>query len=299
MRDVITFINENYGKRKEIEAARAAAVERRKAESVQEDGNAEAVGTDGEATAERLADDGGNSTEKGSLNEDEADDLILASAERAIPMPEFELTSENWKKEFGEGTLKTPIEHIKIGENQFSKMIDKGREKEAGLIKPTFTDPDFVIEEASEAADGTTERASSHLYVKSFIGKDGRKRYFFKSVTVKRDGLEVNVSSHFDRPKRLRKALKKGKLLYRFDGGAQTEQTPASVSVTTSRTNPGVSLGKGGENSATEQEKTVKVAENQVASGLKKAVERLHDKAVAVPGYTVLSMSPAIRDRRK
>ena len=29
-------------------------------------------------------------------------------------------------------------------------------------------------------------------------------------------------------------------------------------------------------------------------TGLEKAVERLHDKAVAVPGYTVLSMSPAI-----
>ena len=43
MRDVITFINENFGKRKEIEAAQAAAVERRKAESVQEDGDAEAV----------------------------------------------------------------------------------------------------------------------------------------------------------------------------------------------------------------------------------------------------------------
>ena len=34
LRDVINFINENYGKRKEIEAARAAAVERRKADGV-------------------------------------------------------------------------------------------------------------------------------------------------------------------------------------------------------------------------------------------------------------------------
>lgn len=34
LRDVINFINENYGKRKEIEAARSAAVERRKAEGV-------------------------------------------------------------------------------------------------------------------------------------------------------------------------------------------------------------------------------------------------------------------------
>ena len=55
LRDVITFINENYGKRKEIEAARAAAVERRKAESVQQDGTPPAVGTDGEATAEPSA----------------------------------------------------------------------------------------------------------------------------------------------------------------------------------------------------------------------------------------------------
>ena len=38
LRDVINFINENYGKRKEIEAARASAVERRKAESVQQNG---------------------------------------------------------------------------------------------------------------------------------------------------------------------------------------------------------------------------------------------------------------------
>ena len=38
LRGVITFINENYGRRKEIEAAQAAAVERRKADSVQENG---------------------------------------------------------------------------------------------------------------------------------------------------------------------------------------------------------------------------------------------------------------------
>ena len=55
LRDVITFINENYGKRKEIEAARAEAVERRKAESVQQDGTPPAVSTDGEATAEPSA----------------------------------------------------------------------------------------------------------------------------------------------------------------------------------------------------------------------------------------------------
>ena len=288
IKDVLNTLN--YGTRLEQQAAIDAAREQRKAaaasepsggsESVSQDGTSSTVGGEGE-DGQRLANGDRHSSEKGSLTEDEADDLILASAERAIPMQEFELTPENWKKEFGDGTLETPIEQIKIGKNQFSKMIDKGRKKEAGLIKPTFTDPDFVIEEASEATDGTTERASSHLYVKSFIGKDGKKRYFFKSVTIKRDGLEVNVSSHFDRPKRLREALKNGKLLYRFDGGAQTEQTPASVSVTTSRTNPGVSEGKGSEDSATAQDRLQKLREKHPESVL---AEQREDGSVTFYG---------------
>ena len=72
------------------------------------------------------------------------------------------------------------------------------------------------------------------MFVKTFLGKNGEKVYYFKSVTVKKDGLEVSVSSHYDRPARIKDALKKGKLLYRFDGGAQTEQRPADVSVTAS-----------------------------------------------------------------
>ena len=261
LRGVINYINENYGKRKELEAARSAAVERRKSGSVQEDGAAPAVGGEG-GSEQRLADSGRDAEQDKGLSEDEADDLILLSAERAIPIPEMELTHENWVNEFGNGVLITPLGEIKLGENQFSKMIDKGREKEAGMIKPTLTDPDFVIEEASMATEGETERPASHLYVKSFIGIDGRKRYFFKSVTVKKDGMEVNVSNHFDRVKRLREALKNGKLLYRFDGGAQTEQSPATASVTTSRVEPGTSEGKVSENSATGQGKAGKSVEN-------------------------------------
>lgn len=261
LRGVINYINENYGKRKELEAARSAAVERRKAGSVQEDGAAPAVGGEG-GSEQRLADSGRDAEQDKGLSEDEADDLILLSAERAIPIPEMELTHENWVNEFGNGVLITPLGEIKLGENQFSKMIDKGREKEAGMIKPTLTDPDFVIEEASMATEGETERPASHLYVKSFIGIDGRKRYFFKSVTVKKDGMEVNVSNHFDRVKRLREALKNGKLLYRFDGGAQTEQSPATASVTTSRVEPGTSEGKVSKISATWQGKAGKSVEN-------------------------------------
>ena len=59
-------------------------------------------------------------------------------------------------------------------------------------------------------------------------------------------------------------------MLYRFDGGAQTEQTPASVSVTTSRTNPGVS-GKVSETSETAQENAGK---NETAEGTADAIAK-------------------------
>ena len=247
--DVLNILN--YGTEQEQSAALAAAVDQRK-QGVQQDG----VAGPSEAGDAGLADNGGVSEQEIGLSEDEADDLILASAERAIPIPEMELTSENWKREFGNGILNTPMGDVKIGENQFFKMIDKGREKEAGMIKPTLTDPDFVIEEASIAKEGDTERASSYLFVKSFVGTDGKKRYFFKSVTVKKDGMEINISNHFDTVKRLREALKKGRLLYRFDGGAQTEPTPASASVTTSPVDlQGVSGGKDTNISETDKEK--------------------------------------------
>ena len=48
LRGVVNYINENYGKRKELDAARAAAVERRKAESVQQNGSPEEGRGDGE-----------------------------------------------------------------------------------------------------------------------------------------------------------------------------------------------------------------------------------------------------------
>ena len=68
----------------------------------------------------------------------------------------------------------------------------------------------------AEAESGTSERNSSLLYVKTFIGKDGQKVYYFKSVTVKKDGYEVVISNHYDRSRRIRDALKKREVLYRL-----------------------------------------------------------------------------------
>lgn len=176
------------------------------------------------------------------LNDGEADELLSRMEANTSDIPQIELTPSNWIEQFGEnGMVSTPMGEVKMGENQIAKLFEKGRSEQFGMIKPTLEHPHVVIEVPSEAVDGNTERASSLLFIKTFNGKDGKKVYYFKSVTVKKDGLEVSVSSHYDRAKRVKEALKKGKLLYRFDGGAQTERHPADVSVTTS---PNMTQGK-------------------------------------------------------
>lgn len=170
------------------------------------------------------------------LSEADADNVIAQMESSAETAPDLELTPDNWTAEFGEdGILSTPIGDVKMGENQVAKLFEKGRSKEFGMIKPTLTNPDVIIEVPSHSADGNEERSSSYLFIKTFLGKNGKKVYYFKSVTIKKDGLEISISSHYDRAKRVKEALMKGKLLYRKNDGAQTEQNQPSASVTTSQ----------------------------------------------------------------
>ena len=176
-----------------------------------------------------------------SLNKEEADNLIAEMENRAEPAPELELTPENWTAEFGEdGMVDTPIGKVKMGENQLAKMFLKGRNNQLGMVKPTLTSPDIVIEIQSPTTNAQHERNTSLLFVKTFIGKDGKKHHYFTSVTVQKDGMEVSISNHIETVKRIRGFLEKGKLLYRVYGGAQTEHSRANTSGTTSPTNPGV-----------------------------------------------------------
>lgn len=170
------------------------------------------------------------------LSEADADNVIAQMESSAETAPDLELTPDNWAAEFGEdGIVSTPIGDVKMGENQVAKLFEKGRSKEFGMIKPTLTNPDVIIEVPSHSADGNEERSSSYLFIKTFLGKNGEKVYYFKSVTIKKDGLEISISSHYDRAKRVKEALMKGKLLYRKNDGAQTEQNQPSTSVTTSQ----------------------------------------------------------------
>ena len=137
--------------------------------------------------------------------------------ERANVAPEVELTIENWDAQFGEdGRVVTPIGEVKMGENQFTKLMRQGREGKLGMVKPTLETPDVIIEDASEAKYGdVTERRSSYVFVKAFKKADGSRYYYFTSVTVSKDGKEVVISNQEKRKNAIANLLTNGKLVWR------------------------------------------------------------------------------------
>lgn len=150
-----------------------------------------------------------------SLNQEEADDLIAEMENRAEPAPELELTPENWTAEFGEdGMVDTPIGKVKMGENQYQKLAQKGRNGKLGMIKPTLTNPDVIIEEIRPNKNGPSERESSFIFVKAFTKLDGSRYYYFTSVTVQKEGREVVISNQEKSHNKISRLLQEGNTVW-------------------------------------------------------------------------------------
>lgn len=180
LRDVITFINENYGKRKEIEAARAEAVERRKAESVQQDGTPPAVGTDGEATAEPSAEPAPVEVEPVEATEPVEEEpnavqTALAAAEQETNTEPTEAQKEagNYKKghvkiDGYDVTIENPKGSVRRGTDASGKQWEQEMQNTYGYIRGT------------EGVDG------DHIDV--FFSEDPSQGDVFVVDQVKKDG---------------------------------------------------------------------------------------------------------------
>ena len=112
----------------------------------------------------------------GSINE-------AAVRKEAEPFIEKEYNLENFKAEFPNGKVDTPIGEVNISSFQLKKLELKGREKYLGLIKPTLERPAFVVD-----FEDTT------FFFKPFRDKDGVVK--FASVIKERDG-GLDVTSNY------------------------------------------------------------------------------------------------------
>ena len=180
LRDVITFINENYGKRKEIEAARAEAVERRKAESVQQDGTPQAVSTDGEATAEPSAEPAPVEAEPVEATEPveaepNAVQTALAAAEQETNTEPTEAQKEagNYKKghvkiDGYDVTIENPKGSVRRGTDASGKQWEQEMQNTYGYIRGTEgVDGDHIDVFFSE------DPSQGDVFVVDQVNKDG------------------------------------------------------------------------------------------------------------------------------
>ncbi|WP_438590487.1 PBECR2 nuclease fold domain-containing protein [Duncaniella muris] len=123
-----------------------------------------------------------------SLTEQEATELIARMEATAEVAPTIELTPENWIAQFGEdGTVETPIGIVKMGANQLLKLYSTKRTGYFGMIHPTLSTPDVILEEA-DPKEGS-ERDSKYLFIKTFVKSDGtRIVHLFRIDDRQKDG---------------------------------------------------------------------------------------------------------------
>lgn len=118
-------------------------------------------------------------------------ELKPALYDSAIELKEIKFSRENFNKLFPLGFIQTPIETVKLGENQFTKLEVKNREKYLDLVYQTLFNPSFIINEF-RLKNGIEEL--SHNYIKSY--KDDSIIEGFQSIIVTIDKENVSISSH-------------------------------------------------------------------------------------------------------
>ena len=119
----------------------------------------------------------------------------------AEPFIEKEYSLENFKAEFPNGKVDTPIGEVDISVSQFYKLGHKGRDEYFGLIKPTLERPAFVVD-----FEDTT------FFFKPFRDKDGVIK--FASVIKERDGGLDVVSNYPMKNRKFELITREGKVRY-------------------------------------------------------------------------------------
>ena len=130
----------------------------------------------------------------GSINE-------AAVRKEAEPFIEKEYSLENFKAEFPNGKVDTPVGEVDISVSQFYKLGHKGRDEYFGLIKPTLERPAFVVD-----FEDTT------FFFKPFKDKDGVVK--FASVIKEKDGGLDVVSNYPMKNRKFELITREGKVRY-------------------------------------------------------------------------------------
>ena len=216
---VIEYFRNATPKEQQAIVDAAVAERKRRAETSEQVGDT--AERDGGSTNQqgtgRVQEETRNDVANKTMSHDEAIAFIAVMENRAEVAPSVDLSIDNWDALFGkDGIVNTPIGEVKMGDNQFTKMMREDRHGKLGMVKPTLENPDVILEDASKAKEGDTEeRPSSYIFVKAFKKADGSRYYYFTSITVSKDGREVVVSNQEKRKNAIANLLSKDKLVWK------------------------------------------------------------------------------------
>ena len=134
-------------------------------------------------------------------------DALQSNSENYVPV---ELTKDKWVELFGaEQTVDVPVVgKVKISENQYLKLLAKGRGDTAGMLKPTLERPSLIIEEPAGSDNG----ANAYEFVKVFQTEDGKRWYYIAAVD--KSGTIVATSSRVSYYNQIKNRLKKFPVAY-------------------------------------------------------------------------------------
>ena len=281
LREVINFIKKNYGKGKEIEAARAAAVERRKAESVQQDGTPPAVNggsenTRGSGRNETAVSAELRITDPRTMSDEERQRRgeMLRNATAIDVAPNHIVSTKDktarkaaeewWDDNVGDAQwYETEAGEVEINRNSIESSLAHGYGQMKLDAITSLVDGFSNAVYLGTMPDSTRQDGVLNHYFAYPINYKGKRSYVFCRALHDNNTNRLYVHEVFVEDK-----IKKGNTL-------QTAASQPHGGISLYRdilANVLLSDGEESENSATVQEKTVKVAENQEPNAVQAAL---------------------------
>lgn len=113
----------------------------------------------------------------------------------AVELPELSVTRDNYKKLFDRGYVESPIETLKMGENQYEKFQRSDRNNLLAAAYMTLTQPSLILEK--ETYDEKSEQFKPvHVYGKSFYRKESGNKRVVESIVIFKEENRIIISSH-------------------------------------------------------------------------------------------------------
>lgn len=292
LRDVINFIRKNYGKGKEIEAARAAAVERRKAESIQQNGTDEAgIGgsenTGGSGRNETAVSAGLRITDPRTMSDEERQRRgeMLRNATAIDVEPNHIVSTKDktarkaaeewWDDNVGDAQwYETEAGEVEINRNSIESSLAHGYGQMKLDAITSLIDGFSNAVYLGTMPDSTHQDGVLNHYFAYPINYKGKRSYVFCRALHDNNTNRLYVHEVFVEDK-----IKKGNTL-------QTAASQPHGGISLYRdilANVLLSDGKESENPASDQAKGEKVAENQSSSGVQAALEAAEQETNTEP----------------